>query len=221
MDDDGGILGTAIQNLAQTHPHRVSSTIPGRYDRSAALSMARSKSAAKSADITRFRNTFGTRPIINIKPSWQVQRSSQHFRVTPKAILVYWRAPYCWTSGWGSGYLLFGTPECLFRKTPMPSKPDLLLWTQQYKTNSFHTFYKHFYIYIPCYHSGCSLSLQSKAHENHDFRISRFWSVQETLLTKATRTVPNGPVFERQNLRSVLQRGLYSLPATALPGTPS
>ena len=103
----------------------------------------------------------------------------------------------------------------------MPSKLDLLLWTQQYKTNSFHTFYKHFYIYIPCYHSGCSLPLQSQAHENHDFRISRFWSVQKALLTGATRTVPNGPSFRRRSLRSVLQMVLYSLPAIALPGTPS
>ena len=103
----------------------------------------------------------------------------------------------------------------------MASKLDLLLWTQQYKTNSFHTFYKHFYIYIPCYHSGWPLSLQSQSHENHDFRISRFWSVQETLLSAATRTVPNGPVFERRSLRSVLQKVLYSLPATPLPGTPS
>ena len=53
------------------------------------------------------------------------------------------------------------------------------------------------------------------------FRISRFWSVQKTLLSGATRTVPNGPVFERRSLRSVLQKVLYSLPATPLPGIPS
>ena len=103
----------------------------------------------------------------------------------------------------------------------MASKLDLLLWTQQYKTNSFHTFYKHFYIYIPCYHSGCCLSLQSQAHENHDFSDIKILECSENTASGATRTVPNGPVFERRSLRSVLQKVLYSLPATPLPGTPS
>ena len=110
MEGEDRTPGTTLQNLTQTHPHQVPSTIRGPYDRSG----------------------------------------------MPNLTLV-------------PGLLLFSIPEDLSTKSPMSWDLDQLQWTQQYKTNSFCTFYKHFNIHIPCHLVGYPIPLQNSKHEETDF----------------------------------------------------